>query len=268
MIANKIKPELGSKKVKDLTRQDVKRFHRKITLGQLPGQRKPAPYHANRVLALLRKMLSLAVGWEIRPDNPAKGVKPNPEQARATFLDNEDIKRLCQAACKHPNRQSADALMLLLLTGCRRGEVLGAEWSEIDLKSGWWEIPLERKKSKRPHRVKMSEPALAILRERKKVAKGRYVFPAPNGDGPQKDMRSFFRAVCEQAGLIGLRVHDIRHSVASILFNSGATYAQIGQVLGHSTPQMTMRYSHMFDQTQSELADQVGQVVTAAINGD
>lgn len=268
MIDGKVRPALGTVKIKDLTRQDVKRFHRRITEGRMPGQRSRAPYGANRALALLRKMLSLAVEHNLRPDNPAKGVKPNPEHARATFLDANSIRRLCQAAGEHPNRQSADALMLLLLTGCRRGEVLGAEWSEIDLDTGWWTIPVERKKSKRPHRVKLSEPALAILKERRETTKGPYVFPNPKGDGPQQDLRNFFKTVCDQASLEGLRVHDLRHSVASILFNSGATYAQIGQVLGHSTPQMTMRYSHMFDQTQSELANRVAGAVTTAINGD
>ena len=77
-----------------------------------------------------------------------------------------------------------------------------------------------------------------------------------------------FKAVCRDAGIEGFRLHDLRHSVASILYNSGATYEQIGQVLGHSTPQVTMRYSHFFENTQRELADTVGDFVTTATNGE
>jgi integrase len=269
VINSYVRPVLGQIKVKALTRDDLRRFHKHITEGRLPNQRGPAPYRANAVMRLVRHMLSMAlVEWGLRPDNPAVGFKMNPERARVNTLDQDSVRRLCAAAGEHPNQQSADALMLLLLTGCRRNEVLGAEWSEFDLDKGIWEIPTERKKSKRPHRIVLSQQALAILRRRRAEMKGQFVFPAPNGHGPQKDLRHFFQAVCQKAGIERFRLHDIRHSVASILYNSGATYEQIGQVLGHSTPQVTMRYSHFFEDRQRELADTVGDFVLSAANGE
>ena len=258
MMNSKIRPALGKMKVKDINRTDLRQFFKRITNGELQGQRGPAPYRANSVHRLVHHMLKLAVvEWNLRPDNPCDGIGFNSEQPRVNCLDQDGVRRLCAAVGRHPNQQSADAVMLLLLTGCRRNEVLGAVWSEFDLDKGVWEIPVERKKSKRPHRIVLSQQALAILHRRQNETESRFVFPAKDKDTPQKDLRMFFKAVCRDAGIEGFRLHDLRHSVASILYNSGATYEQIGQVLGHSTPQVTMRYSHFFENTQRELADSV-----------
>src|SRR6266446_1205540 len=106
---------------------DLDTFHRKITTKQ------GTPYRANRALALLSKMLSLAVRWEMRTDNPAKGVERNHEERRYRYLSPEELERLIAALVAHPNRTASNIIRLLLLTGARAGEVLGATWDQLDL---------------------------------------------------------------------------------------------------------------------------------------
>jgi integrase len=122
-------------KVQDVTFADVDRLHRSIT-------RKGSPYAANRAVALLSKMFSLAVRWGMRSgDNPAKGVERNIEYTRRRYLSSEELVRLTSALAGYPDKQIADIVRLLLLTGARRGEVLAMRWADIDLTAGLWSKP-------------------------------------------------------------------------------------------------------------------------------
>jgi integrase len=130
LIRRWIKPELGTKKVADIRHADVDALHRKIT-----GH--GTPTRANRTMSLISKMFSLAVRWEMRDDNPAKGIERNSEERRNRHLDGDELRRLTEALAAYPIQSTANAIRLLLLTGARRGEVLAARWDQFDLEPGF-----------------------------------------------------------------------------------------------------------------------------------
>ena len=102
---------------------------------------KGTPYQANRVRALLSKMFSLAVGWEWRADNPVTGIEKFPENARDHWLREEELQRLVAVLARHPNQRAANIVRLLILTGARKSEVMGATWDQFDLERGVWTKP-------------------------------------------------------------------------------------------------------------------------------
>ena len=125
-----IRAALGREKVAAVTYTDIDRLHRTVT-------EERGPFRANRVLALLCKMFSLAIKWRMRPDNPVIGVERNSEPKRERFLSKEELERLLDALAAEKDTQAADVLRLLLLTGARSAEALGAEWDQIDLTEGF-----------------------------------------------------------------------------------------------------------------------------------
>jgi integrase len=261
LVLQWIRPELGSRKVADLRFADIEALHRKITT------RRGTPYRANRALALLSKMLSLAVRWEMRTDNPAKGVERNHEERRYRYLSPGELERLIAAIAAHPNQTASNIIRLLLLTGARAGEVLGATWEQLDLDAGVWTKPWHRTKQRREHRTPLSSPARQLLVEMKATAGScPYVFPDVKGTGPLREVRHDWAKICETATLEGVRIHDLRHSFASFLASSGLSLPVIGALLGHSEPSTTARYSHLLDDPLRAATERVGVLVTAAGN--
>ena len=149
MIEQWIKPELGNRKVADVRYEDIEGLHRKVTAGGTPTR-------ANRVAALLSKMFSLAVRWELRADNPARGIERNGEERRNRYLACAELARLTDALAAHPNKGAANALRLLLLTGARRGEVLASRWDQFDLEEGVLD------ETRRLHEAEQAAPGAAV----------------------------------------------------------------------------------------------------------
>ena len=206
-------PLLGKRRVKSVTAQDVETLHK---------SREATPYRANRVLALLSSAFSLAVRWGWRSDNPARGIERFHEDRRERYLNPDELARLVEALNNHPNRRAANAVRLLLLTGARRSEVLGASWDQFDLEGGIWTKPSAHTKQKRNHRVPLPVPVRALLAGMRAEAgqadvPSSFLFP---GDAPGKslgDIKHFWRSVCARADLRGVRLHDLRHQYASML---------------------------------------------------
>ena len=145
-------------------------------------------------------------------------------------------------------RQAADIIRLLLLTGARRGEVLQARWADIDLAAGVWSKPGATTKQKTDHQVPLSDAArqlLLDLRQRAPAA-AEWVFPAPDGS-PRRDVKDAWASLCRAANIKGARVHDLRHTYASVLASAGLSLPIIGALLGHTQPSTTARYAHLFD---------------------
>lgn len=259
IIDKLILPELGrTKKVASLRHTDVDQMHRGI------GEH--APYRANRAVAVLSKMLSLATKWEWRSgDNPARGIERAPEQKRERFLSPREIAAMSEALNAHHETISANAIRLLLLTGARRGEVLSATWDQFDFNSGVWTKPYSGTKQKRDHRVPLSTPALKLLvnMQAEAAADGqRYVFPGTNGH--LTEIKKSWASVCKAAGIEGARLHDLRHSFASVLASSGLSLPIIGQLLGHSQTATTARYAHLLDDPLRAATERAGEIITAA----
>jgi len=206
-------------------------------------------------------MFGLAMRWQMRADNPCTGIERNTEAKRKRYLNADEIARLSKALTEYPHQGSANAIRLLMFTGARRMEVLSARWSQFDLGAGTWTKPDSATKDKREHTIPISPPALALLADMKAASKSEYLFPGKGVDH-LTDLKKPWATICQQAGLEGVRVHDLRHSFASILVSSGRSLPQIGALLGHASPSTTARYAHAdLDSLRAAVAT-VGAVVS------
>lgn len=265
MIRIHVRPHFGQHvKVQDVTFADVDALHRKIT-------RSGTAYAANRTVALLSKMFSLAVRWGMRPDNPAKGIERNVEHHRRRYLSGDELARLVKALAEHPDQQTADIVRLLLLTGARRGEVLSMRWADVDLATGVWSKLPSSTKQKEHHQSVLSAPARALLdRIRDEQAGsprhvlGTYVFPSTGASGHVVEIKKAWRSITKAAGITGLRVHDLRHSFASAAISGGASLPLVGALLGHANPTTTARYAHMFSDPQRAVVERIGRLIEDA----
>jgi integrase len=279
-----ILPRLGKHRVADVTYNDVDELHRDIT------RIRKTPVRANRVVEVLRGAFNLAIRWHWRQDNPTRGVQRNQEEKRERYLGKTEIMALARALNEHPEVTSANAIKLLMLTGARRGEVLGATWDMFDLEQGTWVKPSAHTKQRRIHRVPLSSPALELLKSMRFEAKNRFVFGGAEGK-PLTDIKRTWASVCKTVGFVeripkrtrsgkpvfnetgapilieqpNLRIHDLRHSFASILVSAGASLPLIGQLLGHTQVQTTQRYAHLFDSPMRDAAEAVGAFVGHSI---
>ena len=258
LIEKHLRPALGGLKVADIAFTDIDRLHRKVSAN--------APYSGNRALAVLSKMFGLGIRWGMRTDNPAKGVERNVEVARKRYLAGEELSRLTQALAAHSDRQAANAIRMLLLTGARSAEVFGMRWTDVDLAKGIWTKLASTTKQKRDHVSPLSAPARALLADihAKQKPSGVFVFPSTGKTGHIVDIRNSWHTICTAAGITGFRAHDMRHAFASQLASSGASLPLIGQLLGHSSPAATHRYSHLFDDVQRSAVERVGAIVDNA----
>jgi integrase len=265
-----IRPELGKTKVAEIRHTDIERLHHRIA--------RTAPYRANRTVAVLGKMFALAVKWEMRADNPARGIERAPEEKRERFLSPAEVVRLADTLTAHPEKTPANAIRLMLLTGARKSEVLGATWEMFDLEAGSWTKPSAHTKQKKEHRVPLSAPARALLQQMRAEAeeemrKARkldpkpqlcpHVFPGIDGK-PLGDVKKSWAAICRKAEITGARIHDLRHTYASILASAGMSLPLIGALLGHTQAATTHRYSHLIDDALRAATERVGAIVGGA----
>jgi integrase len=265
MVVNDIIGPIGGLAVQDLDQADIAAMLRHVS--------KRAPVRANRVRAVLSHLCAFAErahvlddGTRIPPlrprhSNPVEGIPRNGEDARQRYLSQPELAALATVLEHHKERISVALVRFLLLTGCRFGEAAGATWDQFDFERGTWTKPSSHTKQKRVHTVPLSAPALALLAElRAADGAGPYLFPGATGK-PITTVKSFWRSVTRQAGLEGVRVHDLRHSFASLLASSGASLLLIGQLLGHTQSVTTQRYSHLLDDVQREAVERAAAVI-------
>jgi len=203
-----IRPQLGTVKVADLTKADVKRMHRTITAA---GQR----VQANRVVACLSGMLSFAIAEELRADNPCAAVERNPEQPRTRDITPAERGRLTDELAKH-DTASARALKLLLVTGARRGEVLGMRWTDLTFGGHpSWNRKGDDLKGGRAHTMPLNSVAaqlLVTIRD-ETLAKdgqlGEYVFPSGTKSRHIADIQKMWLSILRRAGIADLHIHDL-----------------------------------------------------------
>ncbi len=251
-IVGTILPALGAKKVSELTFDDCEALHRRAS--------RSAPTSANRHIAVLRRMLNLAMQWGWIDKNPASGIEMNAEVKRDRYLNREEMSRLKDALATHPQQDSCDAIRFMIYTGCRRGEALGAKWDQFSDDLRTWTKSASSTKQKRVHRVPVFEGAVEILRIRKREASSEWVFPSRGGQ-PLAEVKRTWQRVREVAGIPDVRLHDLRHTWASIAVSKGLSLPMIGAMLGHSQTQTTARYAHLFDDPLREAASLVGEEI-------
>ena len=246
MLNRIILPKLKNRFVAEVNHRDIQSLHNSLS---------NTPYQANRVLALLSKMLTLSVRWGWRADNPATGVCRYQEEKRHRWLSNDELKRLIQALDQHSNQSAANAIRLQLLTGARIGEVLNAEWQDFDLKRGVWVKPSHHTKQKRTEHLPLSEAAVELVRTIRRQHNSQFLFPSSKIDAPIRDLKRFWKSIVLTADLKNYRIHDNRHTHASHLVSSGLSLVVVGRLLGHTNPITTQRYAHLADEPLREAAE-------------
>ncbi len=253
-------PALGRKKVASVTRADVAHLHHSM---------RQKPISANRCLALLSKMFNLAEKWDLRPDgtNPARHIERFRENRRERFLSNEELanlgKTLAEAETERIELPSViAAIRLLLFTGCRRSEILTLRWDSVDFERGCLQLLESKTGSKTIH---LSAPALNVLANLERIDDNPYVIVGAKPTTHLVNLTKPWMRIREQAGLNGVRLHDLRHSFASVAAAGGLSLPLIGALLGHTQPQTTARYAHLAADPLRQANDLVGKRIAAAM---
>ncbi len=207
-IAQHVVPLWGNRKVEHLKRAEIAEAHHNV------GQ--DHPYEANRRLALIRRMLNLARHWGFVDEgwpNPASGIPMHPEQSRDRWVTPEELPRLAQAIDEEPNVYIRSTLWLYLLTGMRRNELLRAKWDDIDWNRN--ELRLGETKAGRTHYVPLSPPALAILESIPRQEFNPYILCGARKGRHLVNINKPWVRVRERAGVMDVRLHDLRRTVGT-----------------------------------------------------
>lgn len=273
LVKNHITPHVGDIRLSDLTRKQVEDLHHAVS--------QKYPVAANRAVSTLSAILATAMRWGLLDRNAALNVHRNSEEGRERYLTPDEIKALAQALDASPAQDSADVVRLLLLTGARVGEVLAMRWEQLNLEAGVWTKPAATTKQNKMHRVPLSPPAVALLTKRKQ-SMGKppppraskldhapqignpWVFPGDGKAGHMTTIRVFWSALCKRAGIAEARIHDLRHTFASLLVSSGESLPVVGALLGHTQAKTTSRYAHLLDDPLRAAAARVGEIATEA----
>ena len=234
---------------------------------------KHAPYQANRLLAVVGSMYSFGDKHGLTPEdfNPARKIERFPETSRERFLTTEELEKLGQVfrELEESGRfgTGIQALMFLLLTGARLNEVLKLKWSYVDLERGLLLLP-DSKTGKKA--ITLNSASAAILGELRNKAdvknNGEYVFYGVDPEIPRSDLKKPWAAVTEAAGLNGLRIHDLRHSFASVGAGAGLGLPIVGKLLGHTQASTTQRYAHLDVDPLRRAADAIGTAIMTALD--
>ncbi len=262
MLRTMLEPAWGNRLVSDITKSDVARFLDVVAEGRprpckaRPNSRarklqghKPTPIRANRMGEVLRKMFTLAMEWEWCEANPAQGFHRRIEQARERFLSPEELTRLAAVLDSAEDQRAASIIRICMLTGARVGEVRTARFEQFNLDYAIWSKPASTTKQRKIHRVPVSQDVVAIVRQRQLVVPhgNPWLFPGDAIGKPVCEVRRFWVKVQQEADLPDVRIHDLRHTFASILVSGGASLEIIGRLLGHSQMQTTQRYAHLME---------------------
>ena len=248
-----ILPALGRRHIDSITTADVLAFQHKLKAkGYATGT-------CNRILVLLRYLFNLAAKWEVEGAgaNPARKVdlyKLNNE--KQTFLSKEQVATLLDALATSPNKDLLAIVKFLLLTGARKQEAFKAEWREFDLANRTWVIPLS--KSGTARKVAISDALVALLETLPSRGKSPYLFTNPDTAKPYVGVWYAWDSARKRAGLGHVRIHDLRHSFASFLVNSGRSLYEVQRLLGHAHIKTTQRYAHLSDETLISAANTAG----------
>ncbi len=258
MLNGRLLPAFGSARLDRITRAAVNEW--------FDGYSRSAPAGANRALEFLRRLLNHAVACNLISTNPAQGIGLNSRPKLTRFLSREEINRLHGAldhsgSSRQSVTQQADIIRLLLLTGCRKSEIVTLLWKDI----GENAIRLSDSKTG-PRAVPLNAPARAIL-ERQAKGASEFVFPSPRDRSRPRsvDLR-LWCSVRRQAGIEDVRLHDLRHTYASHAVLSGVPLPVVSRLLGHRQPSMTLRYAHVGDRDTKAAAERIGSAVAGLLD--
>jgi len=214
-------------------------------------------------------MFNLAEEWGFRPEgtNPRKRIKKYPEKKRERFLSAAELQRvgevLSEMEAERIEMPSAiAATRLLMLTGCRLNEILTLQWQHVRLRAGELHLP-DSKTGKKI--VQLGDAAVAVLRAMPRLEGNAWVITGRLEGARLTDLQPFWQRVRARAGLNGVRIHDLRHTFASVAAAKGMSLPMIGKLLGHTQVQTTARYAHLAMGTVREAANDVSKLIASRL---
>lgn len=238
MLEKIILKRWSDKKIEEISTYDIQYLHHEL---------KKTPYVANRIRSLLSKMFNVAIQWKWLGSNPVNGVQKYQEQKRDRWLNEEELQRLWDVLETYHSQRVSRAIWMLVLTGSRCNEVLGATWDQFDLDKGVWTKPSHNTKQKRIEHLPLSSQVIGLLKIMKEEGVEKYLFPGNIPGQPLKDIKKAWNTIRNKANLPNVRIHDIRHTYASHLVSSGLSLSIVGKLLGHTQASTTQRYAHLAD---------------------
>jgi integrase len=256
-LLGKVRAAHGGAKAEALSRTQVAILHRSMST---------TPYAANRMLAAVSSLYGWAADHELLPEghgNPAARLARFKERSRERFLTGEELARLgdALAGATALDHFAVAAIRLLCLTGARLREILHARWEHVDFERGIIFLP-DSKTGKKP--IFLNAAALAVIAGLPRVEDNPHVFPGKNRK-PRHGLDRPWAAVRKVAGLDGLRLHDLRHSFASVGAGGGLSLPIIGKLLGHSQTATTARYAHLANDPVRQAVETIGATISAAM---
>lgn len=259
LFQNHIGPRFGHMALHKIPRLDVQVFHRDLVEKGL------SPATADHNVKLIRRMLNLAVQWDFIEKNQLARIKLfNVDNQIENYLDDEAIQRLVAVLKAHPKRVIALLLMFLLSTGARKASAMYAKWEEVDLANRVWRIPATNSKSKKVATVPLNDSAVWVLEQLHTEGATGFIFVHEKTGKPYRAIEKTWYEVREQAGIgDSVRIHDLRHTYASLLVTSGRSLYEVQKILSHSDPKITMRYAHLSAKTLQEAANAASVLVPA-----
>lgn len=250
LLRTHLLPQFGPVMMSEVSKLQVAEF-----VSRLRATKKPST--VNRILILFRFIYNQAIRWEVPglTHNPTAACPLLRDNARKErFLSKEETARLYDSVCESESPVLRHVIALLILTGARKGEALTARWTDFDLAHRIWRVPMS--KSGRPRHIPLSDGALAVLERipNQGLADG-YLFPSPSTGKPYTSIFGAWDRARQRAKLQDVRIHDLRHSFASMLVNQGRSLYEVQQILGHHQIKTTQRYAHLANKTLIDAAN-------------
>ncbi|WP_198136870.1 site-specific integrase, partial [Pseudovibrio sp. JE062] len=277
-IERHIKPVIGDLLVSDIKANHVRTLLKKVAEGNLPREgvgpvadKLGGKGTASRTVGLLGGIFSFANELGYRTDNPVHGVKRFPDQKNQRYLTQSELTRLFELLeeieADGANPKAVKIIKLLALTGARRGEIEQLKWSEVFLEQGT--LHFEDSKTGQKS-IPISAAVIGLLREaeQERCIDSPYVFPSERGDGFYVGATKVWRDLRTKFGDEKLRMHDLRHSFASLAVAGGASLPMIGALLGHKDTATTQRYAHLSADPLRSISDQVGAKLLGTDDGN
>jgi len=236
-IDRHLNPKIGSRRISDVSTDDLARMQLNIKDGS-------GPYESNRTIVLARAIFNFAIARRLYTlPNPAKAFSLYREEKRERFLSPEELKCVNDALAKEPNIYWRSYFPLMLLLGMRRQELLSARWADVDLMENVLRIP--DTKNDRPHLLPLPDAAVAILSALPSRGKSKWVFPGVGKTGHLNEPKKAWQRIRTAAKVPDCRIHDLRRTLGSWLASSGTGLPMIGRVLNHKSVTSTQVYARL-----------------------
>ena len=226
-----------------------------------------SPSSANRHLSMLRRCFSLLVQHDLLDSNPASRIPMYPESGTERYLQSEDLRKLLVALRNGTKRNFMVRMLALYLlsTGARLNEALQARWKDIDRENRVWRIPASNSKSKKVRSVPLNDSAIEVLDQLGTEDKYEWLFVNTAKGERLKYVHRVWDRLRIKAGMPNLRLHDLRHTHASMLINQGHTLFVVQNILGHNDPSVTQRYAHLSTKSLQDASDSASKMIQGAM---